>query len=142
MKPLTPEQMELTRTRAEIVRLRRAQGARATADARARHRARHKAKFKVTTDVRHGLPIALNLLARHFTPAACNQVWGSGITYWWTDEGWLYLPIVLDLFNRKVVGWSLKPRMATNIADIADIVMDALTMAWFSRKPVGGVLHH
>ena len=139
MKPLTPEQMELTRTRAEIVRLRRAQGARATADARARHRARHKAKFKVTTDVRHGLPIALNLLAHHFTPAACNQVWGSGITYWWTDEGWLYLPIVLDLFNRELVGWSLKPCMTTNIAGI---VMDALTMAWFSRKPVGGVLHH
>ena len=63
----------------------------------------------------------------------------SAITYWWTDEGWLYLPIVLDLFNRKVVGWSLKPRMTT---DIADIVMDALTTAWFRRKPEGGVLHH
>ena len=93
----------------------------------------------MTTDFRHGLPIALNLLARHFTPVATNQVWASGITYWWTDGGWLYLAIVLDLFNRELVGWSLKPRMTTNIADI---VMDALTMAWFSRKPVGGVLHH
>ena len=63
----------------------------------------------------------------------------SAITYWWTDEGWLYLAIVLDLFNRELVGWSLKPRMAT---DIADIVIDALTMAWFRRKPAAGVLHH
>ena len=99
-------------------------------------RARHKRKFKVTTDSRHGLPIAPNLLARHFTPAAPNQVWASDITYLWTDEGWLYLAIVLDLFNREVVGWSLKPRMTT------DIVMDALTMAWFRRKPAAGVLHH
>lgn len=59
----------------------------------------------------HGLPVAENLLARNFTSRAPNQVWASGITYLWTDEGWLYLAIVLDLFNREVVGWSLKPRM-------------------------------
>jgi transposase InsO family protein len=53
-----------------------------------------------------------------------------------TDEGWLYLAIVIDLFNREVVGWSLKPRMTS------DIVTDALTMAWFRRKPVVGLLHH
>jgi len=56
--------------------------------------------------------------------------------YLWTDEGWLYLAIVLDLFNREVVGWSLKPRMT------ADIVTDALTMAWFRRRPAPGLLHH
>lgn len=64
---------------------------------------------------------------------------GSGtadMTYIWTDEGWLYLAIVLDLFNREIVGWSLKPRMT------ADIVTDALTMARFRRKPAPGVLHH
>jgi transposase InsO family protein len=99
-------------------------------------RARHKRKFKVTTDSKHKLPIAPNLLDRNFTPAAPNQVWTSDITYLWTDEGWLYLAIVLDLFNREVVGWSLKPRMT------AEIVTDALTMAWFRRKPAPGVLHH
>jgi transposase InsO family protein len=99
-------------------------------------RARHKRRYKVTTDSRHGLPVAENLLDRQFTPAAPNQVWTSDITYLWTDEGWLYLAIVLDLFNREVIGWSLKPRMT------ADIVTDALTMAWFRRRPAPGVLHH
>ena len=99
-------------------------------------RARHKRRFKVTTDSKHALPVAENLLDRHFTPAAPNQVWTSDITYLWTDEGWLYLAVVLDLFNREVVGWSLQPRMTT------DIVMDALTMAWFRKRPAPGVLHH
>jgi transposase InsO family protein len=99
-------------------------------------RARHKRCYKVTTDSRHGLPVAENLLDRQFTPAAPNQVWTSDITYLWTEEGWLYLAIVLDLFNREVIGWSLKPRMT------ADIVTDALTMAWFRRRPAPGVLHH
>ena len=99
-------------------------------------RARHKRRYKATTDSRHSLPVAKNLLDRHFTPTAPNQVWTSDITYLWTDEGWLYLAIVLDLFNREVIGWSIKARMT------ADIVMDALTMAWFRRKPAPGVLHH
>jgi transposase InsO family protein len=80
--------------------------------------------------------VAENVLARDFTPAAPNQVWTSDITYLWTDEGWLYLAIVLDLFNREVVGWSLKPHMT------ADIVTDALTMAWFRRRPAPGLIHH
>ncbi len=66
--------------------------------------ARHKRRYKVTTDSKHGLPVAENRLERNFTPAAPNQVWTSDITYLWTDEGWLYLAIVLDLFNREVVG--------------------------------------
>jgi transposase InsO family protein len=99
-------------------------------------RARHKRRYKVTTDSKHGLPVAENLLDRNFTPEAPNQVWTSDITYLWTNEGWLYLAIVLDLFNREVVGWSLKPRMT------ADIVTDALTMAWFRRRPAPGLLHH
>lgn len=99
-------------------------------------RARHKRRYRVTTDSRHGLPVAENLLARDFSPTAPNQVWTSDITYLWTDEGWLYLAIVLDLFNREVVGWSLKPRMT------ADIVTDALTMAWFRKRPAPGLLHH
>jgi len=99
-------------------------------------RACHKRRYKFTTDSKHGLPVADNLLDRNFTPTAPNQVWTSDITYLWTDEGWLYLAIVLDLFNREVVGWSLKPRMT------ADIVTDALTMAWFRKKPAPGLLHH
>ena len=99
-------------------------------------RARHKRRFKVTTDSKHGLPVAPNLLDRNFTATGPDQVYSSDITYLWTDEGWLYLAIVLDLFNREVIGWSLKPRMTT------DIVLDALTMDWFRRRHAPGVLHH
>ena len=99
-------------------------------------RARHKRRYKVTTDSSHGLPVAENLLDRNFTLGAPNEVWTSDITYLWTDEGWLYLAIVLDLFNREVVGWSLKARMSS------DIATDALTMAWFRRRPAVGVMHH
>lgn len=99
-------------------------------------RARHKRRYKATTDSKHKLPLAPNRLDRNFTPSAPNQVWTADLTYIWTDEGWLYLAVVLDLFNREVVGWSLKPRMT------ADIAIDALTMAWFRRKPVPGLIHH
>ena len=74
--------------------------------------------------------ICWNVTLRRQLP---NQVWTADITYLWTDEGWLYLAIVLDLFNREVIGWSIKARMT------ADIVTDALTMAWFHRKPAAGV---
>jgi len=99
-------------------------------------RARHKRRYKATTDSKHSLPVAANLLDRNFTPAAPNQAWSADLTYIWTDEGWLYLAVVLDLFNREIVGWSIKPRMT------ADIVIDALTMAWFRRKPAPGLMHH
>ena len=106
-------------------------------------RARHKRCFKATTDSKHALPVAP--LDRNFTPTEPNRVWSADMTYApkevplgdiWTDEGWLYLAVVLDLFNREVVGWSIKPKMT------ADIVIDALTMAWFRRKPAPGVIHH
>ena len=99
-------------------------------------RARHKRRYKATTDSRHGLPVARNRLDRQFQPSAPNQAWSSDITYVWTTEGWLYLAIVLDLFNREVVGWSIQPRMTT------DLVMDALRMAWFRRQPAPGLIHH
>lgn len=99
-------------------------------------RARHKRRFKATTDSKHALPVADNVLARDFAPAAPNRVWTADLTYVWTDEGWLYLAVVLDLFNREIIGWSIKPRMT------ADIVVDALTMAWFRRKPATGLIHH
>ena len=97
-------------------------------------RARQKRRYKATTDSKHAMPIAPNLLNRDFKPAEPNQAWTSDITSLWTTEGWLYLAIVIDLFNREVVGWSIKPRMTV------DIVTDALRMAWFRRKPGKGLL--
>lgn len=99
-------------------------------------RGRHKRRYRATTDSKHNLPVARNLLDRNFSPRAPNQAWSADLTYVWTDEGWLYLAVVLDLFNREVVGWSIKPRMTT------DIVLDALTMAWFRRRPAPGLIHH
>ena len=99
-------------------------------------RAKHKRRYKVTTDSKHVMPVAPNLLDRDFTPPEPNKVWTSDITYLWTTEGWLYLAVVIDLFNREVVGWSIQPRM--NV----DMVTDALRMAWFRRKPAKGLIHH
>ena len=99
-------------------------------------RARHKRRFKATTDSKHSLPVAANVLERNFAPEAPNRVWSADLTYVWTDEGWLYLAVVLDLFNREVVGWAIKERMS------ADIVIDALSMAWFRRHPEPGLIHH
>ena len=99
-------------------------------------RARHKRRFKATTDSKHSLPVSANVLDRQFSPEAPDQVWTGDITYIATAEGWLYLAVVLDLFNREVIGWSIKPRMTT------DLVLDALSMAWFRRRPEPGVLFH
>ena len=87
-------------------------------------KARSKRKFVVTTDSKHDLPIAENLVARDFTPTAPDRVWTSDITYIATDEGWLYLAAVIDLFSRQVVGRSLKEDMTR------DFVIDAMRMAW------------
>ena len=99
-------------------------------------KARGKRKFVVTTDSKHNLPIAPNLLERNFTPEAPNTVWTSDITYIATDEGWLYLTAVIDLFSRQVVGWSMKEHMQTSV------VTDALRMAWFRRRPAPGLIFH
>jgi len=99
-------------------------------------RARHKRRYRATTNSRHSLPVAPNVLDRQFNPAMPNAAWATDITYIATAEGWLYLAVVLDLFDRSVVGWSIKSRMTT------DIVIDALTMAWFRRRPAAGLVHH
>jgi transposase InsO family protein len=99
-------------------------------------RAKGKKKFVVTTDSKHHLPVAPDLVQRRFVPAAPNLVWSGDITYLSTDEGWLYLAVVLDLHSRQVVGWSLQPHMHTAL------VKDALLMACFRRKPAAGLIFH
>jgi transposase InsO family protein len=101
--------------------------------------ARGKRRFRVaTTDSKHGLPIAPNVLDRKFIVAAPNQAWVGDFTYIATEEGWLFLAVVIDLFSRKVVGWSMRPDMQR------DLVIDALEMAWFKRNPgkEAGLIFH
>jgi putative transposase len=99
-------------------------------------RAKGKKKFVVTTDSVHRLPVAPDLVQRRFEPAAPNVVWSGDITYLPTDEGWLYLAVVLDLHSRQIVGWSLQPHMHSTL------VKDALLMACFRRKPPPGLIFH
>lgn len=95
-----------------------------------------KRRFKVTTDSNHRQPVAENVLNRNFSPAAPNQAWGTDITYLWTQEGWVYLAVVIDLYSRRVVGWSMDRRMKKAL------VIRALTMAVNLRKPPAGLIHH
>lgn len=93
-------------------------------------------KFKVTTDSRHNLPIAPNLLGRNFTADKPNQKWAGDITYLMTSEGWLYLAAVIDLHSRAVIGWSMSTRMTSALT------CNALNMAlWRRGKPKGVLIH-
>ncbi len=98
--------------------------------------AKQKKKFKVTTDSKHNLPVAPNLLNREFKVDEPDKAYVSDITYIWTSEGWLYLAVVLDLFSRQIVGWSMSSRIDRTL------VMDALRMAVWRRKPARGLIHH
>ena len=98
--------------------------------------ARGKRRFKATTNSAHDFPVAPNLLARNFSADTPNKVWTGDITYIWTDEGWLYLAVVIDLFNRQVVGFAMGERMTRTL------VMDTLRMAWFRRHPAPGLIFH
>jgi transposase InsO family protein len=93
-------------------------------------------RFVRTTDSRHGFSVAPNLLDRQFQPEAQDRVWATDITYVPTGKGWLYLAVVLDLFSRKVVGWSMQPYLDRRL------VIDALGMALAARRPDPGLLHH
>ena len=105
--------------------------------AKLRINARKKRKFKATTDSKHSLPIAENLLARNFTAKEPDQAWVGDITYIWTTEGWLYLAVIIDLFSRKVVGWSMAEHMRT------ELVLNALNAALGKRIPAeSGLLFH
>ena len=97
--------------------------------------ARGKRKFKATTNSNHTLPVSPDLLERTFSTPEPNRVWTGDITYVRTEEGWLYLAVVIDLFSRPVVGFAMHERMARQL------VIDALRMAWFRRRPASGVRH-
>lgn len=99
-------------------------------------RAKAAKKFKATTNSKHNLPVAPNLLEQDFVAAAANQKWVGDMTYLWTDEGWLYLAVLLDLYSRKVIGWAMSERMT------AALVCDALKMALWRRKMPTGVIVH
>jgi transposase InsO family protein len=99
-------------------------------------KAKTKRKFVVTTDSRHNLPVAPDLVQRRFNPEVPNQIWTGDITYLATDEGWVYLAGVIDLYSRQLVGWSMQSHMQTGL------VKDALAMARFRRRPQAGLIFH
>ncbi len=93
-------------------------------------------KFKATTDSNHGFNIAPNLLDRDFQVDAPNRKWAGDISYVWTQEGWLYLAVILDLHSRRVIGWAVSNRMKR------DLAIRALNMAIALRRPPKGCMHH
>jgi putative transposase len=97
---------------------------------------RYRKKYKVTTNSKHKQPVYENILNREFHRTKANDAYVSDITYIWTQEGWLYLAVVMDLFSRKIVGWSMSSRMK------ASLVCDALNMAIWQRKPSAGLIVH
>ena len=99
-------------------------------------RARHKRRYKATTNSKHSMPVAPNLLDRQFNTTAPDTVWTADITYIPTRERWLYLAVVMDLHTRAIVGWAMDERMTRELA------ISALRMAHFRRKPKSGLLHH
>lgn len=99
-------------------------------------KARQKRRFRHTTDSNHTHPIAPNVLDRQFTVTVPNKVWVTDVTYIATDEGWLYLAAILDLFSRRVVGW------ATSATNDRALALDALELALRARRPAAGLLHH
>jgi putative transposase len=88
------------------------------------------------TNSPHQLPVVPNLIERDFSPPLPNQGLTTGITYLATDENWLYLTVMLNLYSRQVVGWSIQPCMTQQL------VVDALRMAWFRLRPEAGLVMH
>ena len=98
--------------------------------------AKTKRRFRITTKSKHSHPIAENKLNQDFSAKGPNQVWVSDITYLWTREGWLYLAVVMDLFSRKIVGWSMSQSLGQ------EIVLQALGHALQRRHPAPGLIVH
>lgn len=99
-------------------------------------RVKTRRRFKVTTNSDHKRPVAPNLVQRQFSAPAPNRVWTGDITYIETAQGWLYLAVVLDLFSRRIIGWSMSDRMTD------DLVVAAFTNATVKRRPSAGFLFH
>jgi putative transposase len=99
-------------------------------------RSKIKKKYKATTDSNHGKVVADNLVNQEFTAETSNQVWLSDITYIWTEEGWLYLAAVLDVFNREVVGWATSERLKH------ELVKQAIKNAAYKKEPGAGLIFH
>lgn len=99
-------------------------------------RARQARRYRATTQSKHNLPVAPNLLNREFNAERRDQRWAGDITYIWTREGWLYLAVILDLFSRKVVGWAMSNRINRFL------VLRALSMALDARNPQENLLYH
>ena len=99
-------------------------------------RSKIRRKYRVTTDSRHNLPVAPNLLERNFTAEAPDRVWVSDITYLNTRSGWLYLTVIIDLFSRMVVGWALSSSLSH------EMVVTALKRAVRRRHPAKGLIFH
>jgi len=99
--------------------------------------AKTKRKFKVTTDSKHNYPLSPNLVKQNFTAERQNQIWTSDITYILTLAGWLYLTVILDLFNRQIVGWSMSHRLTANTTTIP-----ALIDAVHRQHPDSGLIFH
>ena len=101
-------------------------------------RGRVRRRYKATTDSKHALPVAANLLARQFSPERPNQAWAGDITCIATHEEWLYLATVIDLHSRRVIGWSMSERMTRHL------VVDAMEMAIGQRRPdkQSGLIFH
>ena len=97
---------------------------------------RQKRRFRRTTDSNHTQPIAPNVLQRDFERSAPNEAWVADVTYVATDQGWLYLAIILDLFSRRVVGW------ATSATNDRALALAALALAIRLRRPLAGLVHH
>ncbi len=100
-------------------------------------KARTRRKFKVTTNARHNYPVAPNLLNQQFHSDAPNRIWVSDLSYIHTLEGWLYLTVVIDLFHRKIIGWSMSNRMLAEQTTIP-----AFKMALKNCQPPAGLMFH
>jgi len=98
--------------------------------------AKTKRKFKVTTQSKHDRPVAANLVNRAFIAQRPNQLWTSDITYVWTKEGWIYLAVILDVFSRSIVGWSLSVRLT------AELVVSAFNRALQRRHLTPDMIFH
>lgn len=98
--------------------------------------AKTKRKFKATTNSRHQLPVAENLVEQNFTANKPDELWTSDITYVWTEQGWLYLAVVLDVCCRRIVGWATSHRITQNL------VLNALKQALWQRKIEPGLMFH